>query len=497
MQKTSEKFKRYIDAGFPIIYLNSAETDKCDALIAETAGDTWGVIEWNAATGFWDKKAKTPEADWTILDTLNLVNIDKESLADKIVVLKDIHPYLDDPKVVALLKKIAEESLTGLACIVVIVSPVCVIPKEIESQVTLMELDPVSSEEIRQIILDFIDEYELTRPTDKLIDGLVNSFKGLSDSEIKNILALAVADGGELYSGDLELVFEQKQQVIKKSGILEMVQVNETIDQIGGLDNLKDWLTRKAKVFKDIDRARAFGVDAPKGVLIAGMPGCGKSLNAKAAANLFEVPLLRMDMGRLLGKYVGESEANMRKALALADSIAPCVLWIDEMEKAFAGIGGSNGGAEVTTRLFGTFLTWLQEKKSLAFVVATANDISKMPPELLRKGRFDEIFYVDLPNEEERKKIFEIHIARRREADLPGIDLNTLAKETNGYSGADIEGVVKDAVEDAFANGKDKVELVDIKKAIKNTHSLTEIMKKSIEDMKKKYDECKFKNASY
>ena len=166
------------------------------------------------------------------------------------------------------------------------------------------------------------------------------------------------------------------------------------------------------------------------------------------------------------------------------------------MEKAFAGIGGSGGAAEVTTRLFGTFLTWLQEKKSLAFVVATANDITKMPPELLRKGRIDEIFYVDLPNIEERKKIFEIHICKRRSADLKNINIDALAKDTNGYSGADIEGVVKDAVEDAFANGKDKLELDDIKRAIKNTHSLTEIMKKSIDEMKKKYTECKFKNAS-
>lgn len=496
MLTTREKIGRYIDAGFPIIYLNSAEDEKCDALIKEIAGNT-GIIEWNAATGFWDGKDKVREDEWQLIDVLGLVNRDQKAIEDKIIVLKDIHPYLDDPKIVALLKEIAVKSLEGLGCCIVIVSPVCKIPKEIESYVTLLELDPVRPEEIREIILDFISEQDITKPTEQLMNDLVNNFKGLTDFEIRNILALAITDNnGELYSDDLEVVLEQKMQVIKKSGILEMVQVTESIDDIGGLENLKDWLARKAKVFKNINAAQQFGVDAPKGVLIAGMPGCGKSLNAKAAARLFEVPLLRMDMGRLLGKYVGESEANMRKALALADNIAPCVLWIDEMEKAFAGIGGTGGGNEVTTRLFGTFLTWLQEKKSLAFVVATANDISKMPPELLRKGRFDEIFYVDLPNEEERKKIFEIHIAKRRKADLPNIDINELVKETNGYSGADIEGVVKDAVEDAFANGKNKVELADIKQAIKNTHSLSEIMKKSIEDMKKKYTECKFKNAS-
>ena len=315
-----EKFKRYIDAGFPIIYLNSAEAEKCDALIKETA-DNRGIIEWSAADGFWDMKDNIRVPEQTILQTLNHINVDEEAFEEKIIVLKDIHPYLEDPQVIALLKKFALESLNGLGCNVVIVSPVCVIPKEIESYVTILELDPVSEAEIRQIILSFIDEQGITKPTNEFLNELVNSFKGLSDTEIQNILALAITGNGELYKSDLELVFEQKQQVIKKSGILEMVQVTESVDDIGGLENLKEWLERKSKIFKNIGSAQQFGVDAPKGVLIAGMPGCGKSLNAKAAAKLFEVPLLRMDMGRLLGKYVGESEANMRKALALADSI--------------------------------------------------------------------------------------------------------------------------------------------------------------------------------
>ena len=188
-----------------------------------------------------------------------------------------------------------------------------------------------------------------------------------------NLLALAYSNDGELNRSDLSLIFEQKQQMIKKAGILEMIPFKETMEDIGGLESLKEWFIRKAKVFKNMDKAREYGVDVPKGVLIAGVPGCGKSLNAKAAASLFEVPLLRLDMGRLMGKYVGESEVNLRKA------ISPCVLWIDELEKAFAGIGESGGGAEVTTRLFGNFLTWMQEKSSSVFVVATANNITKLP----------------------------------------------------------------------------------------------------------------------
>ena len=331
---------------------------------------------------------------------------------------------------------------------------------------------------------------------ESLVDEFAVALKGLTEYEILNLLALAYSRRGDLYREDLSLIFDQKQQMIKKAGILEMIPLNETMEDIGGLENLKEWFKRKAKVYKNMDKASAYGVDMPKGVLIAGVPGCGKSLNAKAAANLFEVPLLRLDMGRLMGKYVGESEGNLRKAIALAEAISPCVLWIDELEKAFAGIGESGGGAEVTTRLFGNFLTWMQEKTSPVFVVATANNITKLPPELLRKGRFDEIFYVGLPNAQEREKIFQIHIGKRRKQDLGKINIGTLVDKTSGFSGADIEGVVKDAVEAAFADDKDGVRTEDLLEAVKNTNSLSEIMADSLKKMEEEYKSRKFKNAS-
>ena len=196
-----------------------------------------------------------------------------------------------------------------------------------------------------------------------------------------------------------------------------------------------------------------------------------------------------------MGKYLGESEANLRKAIHLAEAISPCVLWVDELEKAFAGMGG-DGGHEVTTRLFGTFLTWMQEKTSAAFVVATANDITKLPPELLRKGRFDEIFFVCLPKSEERSKIFEIHISKRRKQDMAKINISELVSETNGYSGADIEGVVREGIEYAFANDRDCITTQDILTAIQNTNSLSVIMKEPLEKMTKEYERRKLKNAS-
>ena len=266
-------------------------------------------------------------------------------------------------------------------------------------------MDYLGTDEIKTVIRNFIQDNAISQTIEEeLIEELASAFKGLTEFEIQNLLALSYADDGELTKKDLRLIFDQKQQMIKKAGILEMIPLKETVEDIGGLENLKEWFIRKAKVYKNMGKAKKYGVDMPKGMLIAGVPGCGKSLNAKAAANLFEVPLLRLDMGRLMGKYVGESEGNLRNAIALAEAISPCVLWIDELEKAFAGIGGSGGGAEVTIRLFGNFLTWMQEKESPTFVVATANDITHLPPELLRKGRFDEIFYVGLPNDKEREK---------------------------------------------------------------------------------------------
>ena len=495
MSTMKEKFVRYVDAGFPIIYLNTFEENKADEMIRSVSRGK-GVIEWNER-GFFDRKENVIILGQSLVNTLEALLLDTKTLKRKIFILKDAHPYLESPEVTSRLKHMAQLINDGLEDFtIIIVSPIVKIPKELENFLTILTIDYLSQAEIRQVIQDFCKEQEITPLQDVFLGELSLTLKGLSEFEIRNILALALSDDGAITRADLEIIFEQKQQVIQKSGILEMIPLKESLEDIGGLESLKKWLKRKEKIFKNIDKAEAYGVDVPKGVLIAGMPGCGKSLNAKAAAKLFGVPLLRMDMGRLMGKYVGESEANMRKAIGLAEAISPCVLWIDEMEKAFAGIGGEGGGADVTTRLFGTFLTWLQEKDSLAFVVATANDIAKMPPELLRKGRFDEIFYVGLPKPEERRKIFEIHIGKRRKNDLVNIDIQKLVNKTEGYSGADIEGVVRDSVEEAFSNERDALTTEDILTAIQNTHSLSEIMKESLDKMSKLYRERKFKNAS-
>lgn len=283
------------------------------------------------------------------------------------------------------------------------------IPEELEDLITVFDLPLPTVSEIKNIMIEFTKDLDI-QVLEDVLSEIALSFKGLNEFQIKQILNLAYQDGGVLDFDDKQLILSQKEQLIKKAGLLEMIPVHETIDDIGGLENLKEWLYKKECIFNQLDKATKFGVDIPKGIMIVGMPGCGKSLAAKATAKLFEIPLVRLDVGRLLGKYIGESEENMRKALRLSEAISPCVLWIDEIEKAFSGVGGSGGGSDVTTRLFGQFLTWMQEKENTVFIVATANNISRIPPEFLRKGRFDELFYVDFPNDEERRKIIEIHL---------------------------------------------------------------------------------------
>lgn len=490
MSKMKEKLVNYIDAGVPILYINSYEENKTDELIRTILGER-RAFEWSEALGVSNFKTGERQNAISLQEYLKLI-IDsgiEDELNRKILVLKDIHSYLEDSSVIALLKHICLKIVQGLDTVIIMVSSVVKIPAELEKFITIVDVEYPTEREIASVIRNFAGQNE-TIVSDDLLEEMSLAFKGLTDFEIRCILQVAVATNGELTRDDLKFVFTQKQQMIKKSGILEMIPLKEKADDIGGLENLKAWLSRKMKVFKNIGKAGDFGVDMPKGMLIAGVPGCGKSLTAKVTAQMFEVPLLRLDMGKILGKYVGESESNMRKA------ISPCVLWVDELEKAFAGIGSGGEGNEVTMRLFGSFLTWMQEKTSPVFVIATANDITKLPPELLRKGRFDEIFYVGLPNPRERKKIFEIHIAKRRMADLQGIEIQKLVDKTDGYSGADIEGVVKDGVENTFTDDKPALTTEYILKAIEETHSLKEIMKDSIENLSKEYKNRKFKNAS-
>ena len=484
----------YIDALRPIIYINHFDFKVIDDVI-DCVGETVKCVEFNNALGLVDFKTKSPMYECDLEQFLKLT-MDDGFEQGTFIILKDVHSEINNPKIIALLKKIAENNLYNddYSATIFILSETTVIPRELENYITVFDIPLPTTSEILTVVNEFIADLEINVEQDTIND-IALSFKGLNEFQIKQILNLAYQDGGCIDKEDKLLILREKEQFIKKVGMLEIVNFSETINDIGGLENLKEWLARKAKVFSNLDKAIKFGVDVPKGIMIIGMPGCGKSLTAKVTASLFEITLVRLDVGRLLGKYVGESEENMRKALKLSEAISPCILWIDEIEKAFAGVGGDGGGNDVTTRLFGQFLTWMQEKENSVFIVATANDISRMPPEFLRKGRFDELFFVDLPSGEERRKILDIHLKKRKKWNK-GIDSIALIKETGGFNGSDLEAVVKDTIEMAFIDGKESITTEDLLKSVKDTRSISSTFKDKIKEIKSTIDKIDIKPAS-
>lgn len=498
MNETKNKLASYVYALRPIIYINHFDFSAVDALIQEVVPDLEKIHEYNDAFGYVDFQEKNPQDYNETKDLASFLSSFYEIELENFLVLKDVHFHLDDPEIIALLKAIALKTLNpeqeDFETITFIVASKLVIPAELEKLITVFDFPLLREDQIAAIIQKFAQELELTIEKD-VIEELALSCKGLSEFEIQQILRLAYENDGYIDLNDKPLIIQEKEQIIKKTGTLEILNFKETIDDIGGLNNLKSWLKKKAKVFKQLDKAREHGVDTPKGIMLVGMPGCGKSLVAKATSRLFEVPLLRLDIGKLLGKYVGESEANFRQAIKIAEAVSPCILYIDEIEKAFAGIGETDGGGGVTKRLFGSFLTWLQEKENTVFVVATANDISQFPPEFLRKGRFDELFSVDFPNDEERKKIFEIHLEKRGKSPQ-NIDINTLARQTERYSGADIEAVVKETIETAFIDNKSTINTEDLVAVIKATQPLSKSLADKIEAIEEVLQKMNFKPAS-
>ena len=494
---------KYLRARRPIIWVNSGDYKEIDTIVKEATKDYQdkAIYEYRAF-GAVDFETKVKEEAVTnlynFLDTLYSEGIKRNVF----LLIKNAEEEMEDAKNIAYIKKIAETrySSPNYNFTIIVVSETETVPKELEKFTSILDIPNMSKDEIEKYILKFSKDNNI-KVDEKDIGEVAISLKGLTKLEIDHVLNMIIESKNNISISGRDIIIKEKGQIIKKSSILEIIDFKEKIEDIGGLEGLKEWLKSKAQVFRRLDEAKKFGVDTPKGVLLVGMPGCGKSLAAKASARLFNVPLLRLDIGRLLGKYVGESEHNMRVALKTAESISPCILWIDEIEKAFAGINQDGGASDITKRLFGQFLTWLQEKENTVFVVATANDITAFPPEFLRKGRFDEVFFIDFPNEEEREKIFKIHLEKRGKLN-DKIDIKELAKETIGYCGADIEEVVKMTVETIFnvediENEEDsKLMTQDLLDSIKSIDSLSNILADKIEVLKKGYEKFKIKSAS-
>ena len=492
----------YVDALRPIIYINHFDFEKIDKIIFDASKEeNYKVYEWlNSELVYeWTKdedKEKIKKAPKTGSDIKSFLREQSNTSKERFIVLKNINEYLKDPEVISwildICRKIIEKDDYNVTLF--IVSTIFHLPKEIEKYTAVIDIPFPTEDEINCILDEYIKAYGLKiDDTEKL--EIISSLKGLSEFEIKQLLNLAYNKGGSLSLKDKSLILKEKEQIIKKSGIIEMVNDESSLDDIGGLDNLKDYIRNKEYIFQNLGKAIKFGVDIPKGILLVGLPGCGKSLASKSIANIFKMPLLRLDIGKLMGKYVGESEENLRKAIKISEAVAPCVLWIDEIEKAFAGIGGTGGASDITTRLLGYILTWLQEKKSAVYVVATSNDITKLPAEFFRKGRFDETFRLDLPNTKERKEIFELHLKNRKQ-DISKLDIISLANSTEGYSGADIESIIQHAIEKCFIEDSKKMETKDLEEAMKDFKCISVTFKEKLEEMKKNLDKYDMKYAS-
>ena len=465
-----DELRSYVESYYPVLYLVTFEEEKADGIIRDLAGDR-KILEWNMGRGCIDFGTKVPLTEYMDLAAA-LDNWLDQELDQHFLVIRNAHSALrESPISVARLKALVQKILNAedaTTATIFLLSSQSFVPPELEMFITVFELEPPKEEEIRRIIMEHAAarDYGIE---ESVADQLILACRGLQEYEIIRLLNRGQRDG-VVGADDVALVIDEKRQIVKKSGILEMVTVKETLADIGGLKILKAWLKKKAKIMADIPKARNFGVEVPKGAMVVGMPGCGKSLTAKATSVLFGLPLLRLDIGSLMGRYVGDSEANMRRALSLTEAVSPCVLWVDEVEKAFTGVGSGGSGSEITTRLFGYFLTWMQEKSAPVFVIATANDLSSLPPELLRKGRFDEIFYVDFPTAKERHAILSVHLRKRGKAVTAALD--ELMGETSGFSGADLEGLVKDAIEDAFFDGEAEVDTRRLRAAVKkNEHN--------------------------
>lgn len=419
-----------------------------------------------------------------------------------ILLLKNFSRQLEDPTIQSLLSMFAyqyERGVYDLATTVIIVSPqpVTTLPRELEKFITVIEIKPPDQEEIMELLDAYPVSARYRADEDERRLELCRTLQGLQYYEIKQILQSALTRTGMRISPTTKrLALEEKKNIVRKSGIIEVVDANESFKQIGGLNELKNDLERKAAVFHNLSEAQHNNVPFPKGVLIIGMPGCGKTMIAKSVAKLFDVSLLRLDISRLMGKYVGESETNLRLALATAEAAHPCVLWIDEIEKAFAGSDGQNTGNSdmLVMRLMGHFLTWMQERTTPVFIVATANDI--MRPEFMRKGRFDDVYFVDFPKEKERNEILKKMLEPYRTNSSSVFDFTAITDEAcadivkdmegtlGGFSGAEIKSVVNTVIEQKFADYTTRYTLEEKKVGDKKEPVTVSDFKQVVKDMK-------------
>lgn len=446
-----EELGLLIRARYPLVYIPTREEERAEEAIANVASKTGNraVYVWDFVDGYRGNPNDVGAARRNPLQALEFVEKLSPS-ASAVLILRDFHRFLDDIAISRKLRNLAR-LLKSQPKNIIILSAQLTIPDELSELLTVLEFPLPTVDEIRCEIESLLGAMG-NLPEPKALDELVRSCQGLSMERIRRVLARGIAANGAFSPDDIDLILEEKRQTIRQTQILDFYPATEKISDIGGLDNLKDWLVKRGGSFSE--RARQYGLPHPRGLMLVGIQGTGKSLTAKAIAHHWHLPLLRLDVGRLFAGLVGESESRTRQMIQLAEALAPCVLWIDEIDKAFAGFEG-RGDSGTTSRVFGTFITWLSEKTSPVFVVATANNIGALPPELLRRGRFDEIFFVGLPSQTERDAIFNVHLSRLRPHNVQSYDTGRLAYETPDFSGAEIEQAIVEAMHIGFSQNRD------------------------------------------
>lgn len=490
-----------LTARYKIIYIRSAEEDRViDALKHVSLYDGIELYRWDCSRGLLDAhtEQQVSSVDSEVHESpiacmshiIDVSKSDHEKMMEKkvgprgrIFVLLDMHGFLEGNMFV-LERKLKEFARISSVSSVVIISPIFVCPPSLNKEFTLVDFPLPSKEEIKssldKIVKEIPEDYpEAIQTARNNEEEIINAARGLTLVEAENAYAKSLVKNKAFV---ISSILDEKKQIIRKSGILEYRDSTVTFDEIGGLDNLKEWLHMRKLSFSE--DARKFGLPAPKGVMFLGVPGTGKSITCSALGNIYQMPLLRLDMGAIFGSHIGESEANARLAIQTAEAVSPCVLWIDEVEKGISGVGSSNmtdGG--VSARVFGTFLTWMQEKTEPVFVVCTANNIRGVPPEFLRAGRFDEVFFLDLPNDDQRYDVIGKLIAKKKR-DPETFDLYKIVDKTKNYSPAEIEKGVDNALFAAYADSRREMTTEDILSELGKFQPLYNGRREDIEEMR-------------
>ncbi|MCC6503659.1 MAG: AAA family ATPase [Deltaproteobacteria bacterium] len=496
----------HIEARYPILWLVSFEERRVERIM-ENLSDSMKLNfwTWSVSRGLYggEKKKREPIGREKILPVIE-EKITKGENVNNLFILKDIASYFSSHEFLRRFRDlpalIDERNAVNTICIL---SPTLSdIPPELEEDIVVLELSLPDYDEIAEMVSRTYGHLIPSSWHASTRSILYKSLQGLSMDNIRRVVRKAISlNNGFLNETCISYIQDEKQQIIKKQKILDYYPHREMIENIGGLSEIKKWFIEREQVFRlSRDKIETLGLDIPKGLLLIGVPGSGKSLCCKALAGIWNLPLLRMDVGRLFGSTVGESEKNIRRCIQLAEAVAPCILWIDEIDKAFGGVGGYQGDSGTQLRVFGTFITWLQEKEQPVFVISTANEPRNLPPELWRKGRYDEVFFVDLPSVEEREEIYRIHLERRVQ-NLSRLNIRELSQNSQGFTGAEIEQAVKDAVVTTFNNlhethiGRNVDEVIEgllsldvtqaaLLKAIRNITPLSVLKKEEIEELR-------------